>query len=607
MSGNVINEMKDSRNIFKRNLKECKNNKEKEIAISIQEKFQSKSMNSFWKEVRVKKGGKFSTSIINGNTSPNKISEDFTLKFLPAKDNDDSNLQEANFNDLLNEKWETNIKQNLTISNYTLSKLISSLNNKNGPDDIHPKLLKKAHPLLLDNLSVLMNCCYSHSILPKDILKGEITPIIKDNKGDKTDINNYRPIMQSSALLKLFELHLLGFLEEKICIDPRQFGFKKGMSTTDATFLLKETIGSSISKKDKVYALFVDLSKAFDRINHFILLEKLLKHNIEPDIVKIIQSYLTNQTARVKWENTYGNYNNIKEGVRQGGILSPFLFNFYINDVIKQLTELNKGCKFGFIPLNILAYADDIVLIANNISILNDLFKEFNKLITDLKLNINEKKSKVMIFSKKKNDSNSKSINLDSSSFEVVEFFKYLGHVLSFDLSDHLDILNKLNNFHASFFSILRNFHNVNLETFIFLFKSYCSPVYGVSLWMSSGIFNKPSFKSFKTAYHNSIKKILNVPKSTSSHDAAEACNILLLQHGVAWLQLKYIKSLLKKNNLIININEQYIKSGILYQHINKIFNNIYNIDAFNNDIDAILSRIWYVQGHEPRYNPITF
>ena len=84
-------------------------------------------------------------------------------------------------------------------------------------------------------MALFMNCCYSHSVLPKDLLNVKITPIIENYKGNKTDINKYRQIMQSSALLKLLELHTLDHLKEKININSRHFRFMKEMSTPDAT------------------------------------------------------------------------------------------------------------------------------------------------------------------------------------------------------------------------------------------------------------------------------------------------------------------------------------------------------------------------------------
>ena len=102
-----------------------------------------------------------------------------------------------------------------------------------------------------------------HCFIPKRLLRGDISPIVKDKKGNKSDSNNFRPIMQSSCLLKILEMHILSILDDKIMFTPNQFGFVKNLSTTEACFLLKETVGNYISKNNRVYANFIELSKTF--------------------------------------------------------------------------------------------------------------------------------------------------------------------------------------------------------------------------------------------------------------------------------------------------------------------------------------------------------
>ena len=138
-------------------------------------------------------------------------------------------------------------------------------------------------------------------------------------------------------------------------------------STTDACLILKETINKySTNKGEKAFCLFVDLSKAFDTVNHFKLGHMLLRKNIPPDIIFFIMFYLRNQTARILWHGTGGSYRRIEKGVRQGGILSPFLFKLYIDEALAEISANEIGCTLGTLRINILAYADDLVLIAEN-------------------------------------------------------------------------------------------------------------------------------------------------------------------------------------------------------------------------------------------------
>ena len=381
------------------------------------------------------------------------------------------------------------------------------------------------------NLVRFINICYNHCSLPTNLLNGIISPIVKDKKGNITDSNNYRPIMQSSNILKLIELHLLTFLEEKLNINEHQFGFVSGVS--DAAFVLKEVIHSYIHNDSCIYANFVDLSKAFDLVDHKILIDKLVKCNVPIDIIRILGVYLRNQLACIRFGSSYSDWHYVNLGVRQGGILSPLLFKFYIDSILSNINKVDFGCRFGISRLNGIAYADDLVLIAKSSHDLNILFCQLDNDIRSLRLKINEKKCKVMIFQKRKNYHNINEMTLNNTKFEVVSSYKYLGHHITYNLDDEVDIKFKLNNFYSSFYSMLRNFKGLNLDALMYLFNSLCVQQYGVPLWNTSNLYSKPYFRAFEVAYSNSLKTMLGCSKFVSSHLVAETCNQLLLKHGI--------------------------------------------------------------------------
>ena len=144
--------------------------------------------------------------------------------------------------------------------------------------------------------------------------------------------------------------------------------------------------------------------------------------------------------------------------------------------------------EIGLSRINILAYAEDIILLASSKHSLKKIFIKFKKILDKLELIINVKKSKILIFTKEKCILNKTFIDIESSSFEVVNNFNFLGHILYFNLNDDKDILNKLNKFYISFNCMYRNFSKVNIETMLYLFNSYCSSMYGAQLWSSLSI-----------------------------------------------------------------------------------------------------------------------
>ena len=136
--------------------------------------------------------------------------------------------------------------------------------------------------------------------------------------------------MISSVFFKLFEYCLLFKMKEFVELNDRQHGFREKYSTSTACFVLKETIFEYTRSNSNVYACFLDISKAFDSVNHEILMAKLLKLGIPYTYVNMIRYCYSKQYVKVRYQNNYSDEWLVCNGVRQGGVLSGFLFNIYI-------------------------------------------------------------------------------------------------------------------------------------------------------------------------------------------------------------------------------------------------------------------------------------
>ena len=155
--------------------------------------------------------------------------------------------------------------------------------------------------------------------------------------------------------------------------------------------------------------------------------------------------------------------------------------------------------------------------------------------------------------------------------------------------------------FYASTNSVLRNFKNVDINTLLFLFTSYCKPIYGVTLWNNRSSFNRCIFKSLNVAFNKVLKKILGVPLDSSNYIAADLSGHLLLGHQIASLQSNYYFRLLHSKSFLIRINLPFFKAGYFFNYIYDLFNVKYNVNISCNDPDVIESRIIWVQKHEER------
>ena len=219
-----------------------------------------------------------------------------------------------------------------------------------------------------------------------------IVPIFKGE--DSFDPSNYRGIAITSCLGKLFTLilndRLVAFLEERKILKPNQIGFRKGCRTADHVFVLNSMINSYTRKGKKIYACFVDFSKAFDSDSYtrkgkkiyacFVdfskafdsvwrhgLLYKLIKYKLSSKFISNIQSVYDNLNLSVKLTNGITPLVRSEMGVRQGCNLSPMLFNLFINDLIEHLQRgMTEAVKINGYSCNCLRYADDLLLLSES-------------------------------------------------------------------------------------------------------------------------------------------------------------------------------------------------------------------------------------------------
>ena len=215
--------------------------------------------------------------------------------------------------------------------------MISSLSSSKacGPNSIPTQILKNNVDLLVSPLKHIINLSFSEGCFPQLLKLAEVCPIFK--KKDKNRCENYRPISLLSNLSKLFEraMHtrIYEFLESHSIFSDLQFGFRKKHSTNHALLGIIENIKEKMDRNLFSCGVFIDLEKAFDTVNHKILVEKLEFYGIRGLCNQWFVSYLSNRKQQVKLDGTKSSFLDITCGVPQGSILGPLLFLIYINDM----------------------------------------------------------------------------------------------------------------------------------------------------------------------------------------------------------------------------------------------------------------------------------
>ena len=227
------------------------------------------------------------------------------------------------------------------INSETMTAYLSKLEVKKstGHDGISPKILKLSTPSLAGPLTTLFNYCIRTSTLPCSWKMSNVFPIYK--KGDTSDKNNYRPVSVPPAISKLFEKALFDQLYSSFLptFSPNMSGFLRGHSTATALIKLTDDWRKFLDEKQEVGVVAIDLSKAFDCICHNLLLAKLKAYGLHDTALKLLRSFLHERKKRVMCNNSCSNWTPIRCGVPQGSLLSPLLFNIFMNDMNEAVID----------------------------------------------------------------------------------------------------------------------------------------------------------------------------------------------------------------------------------------------------------------------------
>lgn len=419
-------------------------------------------------------------------------------------------------------------------------------------DDIQIEPVKFVLDVIAPLLAHIYNLAIATGCFPKMMQISKVSVLHK--KGDRNELSNYRPIsvlpIFSKGLEKIIHKRITKFSHAFNLINESQHGFLHGKSTESALLTQKEIILKAFELKQICVGIYIDFSKAFDRIQHATLLEKLQLYGIRGVPLLLIKSYLKHRFQCVSIGTAVSSLQQVVTGVPQGSILGPLLFILYINDI----NTINKTPTY-------VIYADDTSLFftGKNLQILapeiNNALEDIQKWSKENSLLINDKKTKAVLFHPRQ-----LSVTIDSSLFlgtapiEFVNSIKILGVLFQKNMSwdDHFDHVQSHVAKSVGAIAKFRHILPVSIKLMLYntLFLSHIN--YCFLVWGNSTQRNNHRILMLQK---RALRSIANVEYHAHTKDLFHRFNVVPIEKFYDWkLAIRYKKAVYKNQHDLLNL-----------------------------------------------------
>ncbi|MCG7878660.1 MAG: reverse transcriptase domain-containing protein [Candidatus Thiodiazotropha endolucinida] len=388
--------------------------------------------------------------------------------------------------------------ENVYITNDDVKEAISLVksNKAPGPDHISPRLFKEGANELIPQLRKLFNLSLAVREFPVSWKTSNLTAVHK--KDSRSNPGNYRPISLLNYAGKLMERcihkHVSNYLIEHSVITPFQSGFQSGDSTVNQLLYICNEISNALDNNKELRIVFLDISKAFDRVWHKGLLFKLKSVGISGELLDWFNNYLSDRYQRVCIRNVTSSWKKIAAGVPQGSILGPLLFIIFINDIVN---DINSSIRLFADDTCIFEIVDDPVASA---AILNDDLKKILAWAKQWLVLFNALKTEVLLVSKKRIKLFHPPLIMGDTQIKEVSRHKHLGLMISSDFSwnDHLKSIQDKT--YKRLGALRRHKFNLDRCSLLKLYITFVRPLieYGDIIWDNCSLENKRNLENIQ-------------------------------------------------------------------------------------------------------------
>ena len=418
-----------------------------------------------------------------------------------------------------------------------VEKAIGQINSGKAPgmDGIPGEIYKAVGPAALDTFTDLLISIWEEEELPRDFRDATIVSLYK-NKGSRTDCGNYRGISLLSIAGKILARVILNRLIASVSeqnLPETQCGFRPNRSTVDMIFTVRQVQEKCLEQNMDLFAVFIDLTKAFDTVNREALWIILQKLGCPERFVNIIRQFHDNMTGQVLCDGEVSESFEICNGVKQGCVLAPVLFNLFftcvLNHAVKDfkngvylryrmdgsmfdLRRLSARTKVSEQLITEALFADDCALMAHKESDLQSIVDKFAEASRLFGLTISLGKTEVLFQPAPSSTSQSPSISIEGTQLQTVNEFKYLGSVISNDGNLDKEINSRICKASQSLGRLrvrVLNEHNIRLPTKLKVYNSVVltSLLYGCEAWT----LYRRHIKQLESFHMRSLRSILKI------------------------------------------------------------------------------------------------
>jgi hypothetical protein len=512
-SENTRKDFVESRNKYKQLLRQKKREYNKKTAQNLLDNVKDSA--AFWRNVK-KLGG------WEKRSNDNQITINEWYHHFKSIFQDYGKLQEEDVQYDMNEADCGIGDLNKEISEDEVLNAVKKLNDgkAGGIDGIVTEMLKAGGEVVINFLTKLFNHIFDHGIYPKEWSKAIVIPLHK--KGNTNLPENYRGISLISVICKCYtsvlNSRLYSYLEENNKLIENQAGFRQNYSTTDQIFNLYAAVQKCLNKKGrKLYVAFIDLKKAFDSVNHDLLLNAIHSAGVTGKFFISLKAMYSSLISCVRVNNEYSDFFDCPVGVRQGCVLSPTLFSLFINDLANHVNDCGlHGVQLlpTLLELFILLFADDIVLLSLTPGGLQVQLNILKDCCDRLKLIVNKEKTKIMVFRKGGYLGRKEKWHYEGEKIEVVNSYSYLGFTFSTMLSCKIGTNHLVTKGKKATYLICKAFKNCKDMSQKVFFKIFDARVQSILLY-SSEVWGLQRLDTLERIHLLACKRFLGVPIKT--------------------------------------------------------------------------------------------